>query len=69
VGGFAAPFDAIVIYADGTTQSTHATSEVWEKDQQHITITIKANKAAKSIILDGGIFMDATPADNKWMAK
>ena len=69
VGGFAAPFDAIVIYADGTTQSTHATSEVWEKDQQHITITIKANKTAKSILLDGGIFMDATPADNKWMAK
>jgi len=69
VGGFAAPFDAIVIYADGTTQSTHATSEVWQKDQQHITITIKANKTAKSIRLDGGIFMDATPADNKWMAK
>jgi len=69
VGGFAAPFDAIVIYADGTTQSTHATSEVWEKDQQHITITIKANKTAKSILLDGGIFMDATPADNKWVAK
>jgi len=69
VGGFAAPFDAIVIYADGSTQSTHATSEVWEKDQQHITITIKANKTAKSILLDGGIFMDATPADNKWMAK
>jgi len=69
VGGFAAPFDAIVIYADGTTQSTHATSEVWQKDQQHITITIKANKTAKSIILDGGIFMDATPADNKWMSK
>jgi len=69
VGGFAAPFDAIVIYADGTTQSTHATSEVWQKDQQHITITIKANKTAKSIVLDGGIFMDATPADNKWMSK
>jgi len=69
VGGFAAPFDAIVIYADGTTQSTHATSEVWEKDPQHITITIKANKTAKSILLDGGIFMDATPADNKWVAK
>lgn len=69
VGGFAAPFDAIVTYADGTTQSTHATAEVWQKDQQHITITIKANKTAKSIVLDGGIFMDATPADNKWVAK
>ncbi|WP_214071968.1 M1 family metallopeptidase [Mucilaginibacter sp. dw_454] len=69
VGGFAAPFDAIVTYADGTTQSTHATSQVWEKDQKHITITIKASKTAKSITLDGGIFMDATPADNKWVAK
>ncbi|MFD2874653.1 M1 family metallopeptidase [Mucilaginibacter ximonensis] len=69
VGGFAAPFDAVVTYTDGSTQSTHATSQVWEKDQQHIIITIKANKTAKSIMLDGGIFMDATPADNKWTAK
>lgn len=68
-GGFAAPFDAIVTYTDGSTQSTHATSQVWEKDQKHITITIKANKTAKSITLDGGIFMDAMPADNKWTAK
>jgi len=68
-GGFAAPFDAIVTYTDGSTQSTHATSQVWEKDQKHITITIKANKTAKLITLDGGIFMDATPADNKWTAK
>ncbi|HEY9533331.1 MAG TPA: M1 family metallopeptidase, partial [Mucilaginibacter sp.] len=59
-GGFAAPFDAIVTYTDGSTQSTHATSQVWEKDQKHITITIKANKTAKSITLDSGIFMDAT---------
>ncbi|GAA4097425.1 M1 family metallopeptidase [Mucilaginibacter panaciglaebae] len=69
VGGFAAPFDAVVTYADGSTESTHATAQVWEKDQKQITITIKANKTAKSINLDGGIFMDATPADNKWVAK
>ncbi|MDB4924203.1 M1 family metallopeptidase [Mucilaginibacter sp.] len=69
IGGFAVPFDVIVTYTDGTTQSTHATAAVWEKNNKHITITIKANKTAKSIVLDGGIFMDADVSNNKWPAK
>jgi hypothetical protein len=69
VGGFAAPFDVVLTFSDGTTQSTHATASVWEKDGKHINITVKANKTAKSIVLDGGIFMDATPNNNKWVAK
>ncbi|MDB5030662.1 M1 family metallopeptidase [Mucilaginibacter sp.] len=69
IGGFAVPFDVMVTYTDGTTQSTHVTAAVWEKDDKHITITIKANKTAKSIVLDGGIFMDADVSNNKWPAK
>ncbi|MCC8425405.1 M1 family metallopeptidase [Mucilaginibacter sp. UR6-11] len=69
IGGFAVPFDVIVTYTDGTTKSTHATAAVWEKDSKHITITINANKTAKSIALDGGIFMDADVSNNQLTVK
>jgi hypothetical protein len=66
VGGFVVPFDVKVIYADGTTETLHQTPAVWEKDQKLITVNIKTTKAVKSVTLDGGIFMDATEADNTW---
>jgi hypothetical protein len=68
IGGFAVPFDAIVTYADGTTESFHQTPIVWEQDQKDISVKIKTQKEVKSITLDGGIFMDANMKDNTWMA-
>jgi hypothetical protein len=69
IGGFAIPFDVNVTYADGTTESFHQTPIVWERDQKAITVKIKAQKDAKDITLDGGIFMDANEKDNKWVAQ
>jgi len=66
IGGFAVPFDAIVTYTDGSTDTLHQTPIVWEKDQKNITVTIKTSKEAKSITLDGGIFMDADVKNNTW---
>ncbi len=68
IGGFAVPFDAIVTYGDGTTESFHQTPAVWEHDQKNTTISIKASKEVKSITLDGGIFMDADTKNNTWTA-
>jgi hypothetical protein len=68
IGGFAVPFDAIVTYADGTTESIHQTPIVWEKDQKAISVKIKTAKDVKSITLDGGIFVDADMKNNTWMA-
>ena len=68
-GGFAIPFDVKVIYNDGTTQAFHQTPAVWEYNQKEITVSVKTTKTVSSIILDGGIFMDATESDNKWPAK
>lgn len=64
VGGFAIPFDAIVTYSDNTTETLHQTPAVWETNQKHIRIAVKSKKQVKQVILDGGIFMDATPSDN-----
>jgi hypothetical protein len=69
IGGFAVPFDVVLTFADGTTASTHVTPGVWEHNQKEITITVKAQKAVRSIMLDGGIFMDADESNNKWVGK
>ena len=65
VGGFAAPFNVVVGYDDGTTETLHQTPEVWMKNQKEAAISINTNKKIKSVILDGGIFMDANETDNK----
>ncbi len=65
-GGFAAPFDVKVVYADGSVQNTHLTASVWKNADKQIAVEVKASKPVSAIVLDGGIFMDATPADNRW---
>lgn len=71
VGGFAVPFDAILTFADGSTQTIHKTPEVWQANQKQIYLTIKAvpGKSLKTVTLDGGIFVDATKNDNTWEVK
>ncbi len=68
IGGFAAPYDVKVVYADGKTDSFHETSACWQKNQKQTVIIIKTAKAIKSIKLDGGIFMDADESNNSWSA-
>jgi len=69
IGGFAVPFDVNVTYSDGTTDSFHQTPIVWENNQKQIKVNIKTNKTIKSVVLDGGVFMDADESNNKWIAR
>ncbi|PZR28638.1 MAG: aminopeptidase [Citrobacter freundii] len=64
IGGFAAPADLVITYADGSTETKHFTPAVWEKDQQKTSIAISTKKQIKSVKLDGGIFMDADTKNN-----
>jgi hypothetical protein len=64
IGGFVAPFDMLLEYTDGTTESLHQSPAIWRANQQQATIQLK--KAVKSVKLDGGIFMDANEKDNSW---
>jgi hypothetical protein len=66
IGGFVVPFDVIATYDDGSTETFHQTPQVWERNQKEISVTIKTRKTAKSLTLDGGIFMDANEKDNTW---
>ena len=66
IGGFAAPFDVQVKYQDGTSERMHETPAFWQADQKTGMVNIKTNKPVQSIVLDGGIFMDADESNNEW---
>ncbi|PAW94434.1 aminopeptidase [Mucilaginibacter sp. MD40] len=71
MGGFAIPFDVVAEYTDGTKKTIHQTPSIWEKNQKEALVTFVnvRGKSLKSITLDNGIFMDATPGDNTWLVK
>jgi hypothetical protein len=66
IGGFAVPFDLIVTHNDGSTEKFHQTPAVWGKDQKQIIVSIKSGKDVKSLLIDGGIFMNADMKNNEW---
>ena len=69
IGGFPAPVDINITYADGTKGSFHQTPAIWGKNIHTTTVNIPGSKKISSVELDGGIFMDADKADNSWKAK
>lgn len=68
VGGFVAPVDVELQYADGSTQTVHQTPAIWQANQKQATVTIATTKAMKSLTLGGGIFADADTTNNVWNA-
>ncbi len=64
IGGFAAPFDLIVTYKDGTMQTLHETADVWSANQKAASVVLPSGKAIESARLEGGIFMDADESNN-----
>jgi hypothetical protein len=69
IGGFATPFNLVVTYQDGSTQTFRETAEVWSANQKATAVIIPSGKAIASAQLQGGIFMDADETNNTWKAK
>ena len=71
IGGFVMPFDLIIHYSDGSSDLSHQTPAVWSKDQKNITIKMSpaTGKTIQSVEVNGGIFVDADPSNNKWTPK
>jgi hypothetical protein len=67
-GGMAIPFDVVVTFADGTTARVHRTPAAWQADGRRTEVRVPGGRALRSVSLDTGIFVDANPADNTWMA-
>ncbi|RZS75206.1 M1 family metallopeptidase [Pseudobacter ginsenosidimutans] len=68
-GGMAIPFDLIVTYVDGSVEKRHLTPAIWEADNKRIVLTVNNKKAVKSALIDGGVFLDANPANNSYTAQ
>ncbi len=69
VGGYPAPFDMVVTFTDGSTETIRHGPDIWRLNIKETKSRINQPKAIKSIVLDGGIYMDANPADNTYMVK
>jgi hypothetical protein len=69
IGGFAVPVDMVVTLEDGTIAKVHQTPEIWSRNQKSATLNIASPKKAKTISLDGGIYMDADETNNRWDQK
>ncbi|WP_281322362.1 M1 family metallopeptidase [Flavobacterium aestivum] len=66
VGGFAIPFDVVIMYDDNSKEILHQTPAVWKNNQKNTTIYLKSDKKIKSVNLDNGIYVDASPKNNVW---
>ena len=69
IGGFPAPVDLIVTYEDGSTETLHQTPAIWQPNLKEARVNVKSQKRIKSLALNGGIWMDASLADNKWESR
>jgi hypothetical protein len=64
IGGFVAPVDMMIEYADGSKETLHQTPALWQANQKEAIINVETKKVIKSVGLDGGIFMDADVKNN-----
>jgi hypothetical protein len=65
-GGYPAPADLVIHYANGTVDTKHLSPAIWEKDLWQAQVMIDGSKEISSVELKGGIFMDANEKDNSW---
>jgi hypothetical protein len=66
IGGFFAPVDIKIEYEDGSKETIHLTPEAWHANPNATIAHIATKKTLKSLVLDGGIFMDADMSNNSW---
>lgn len=69
IGGYVAPFDVAIEYADGRKETLHQTPSVWKTNQKTTSVKLATKKKIQAIVIDGGIFMDANTKNNSWKAK
>jgi hypothetical protein len=69
-GGFAVPFDVLVEYADGTTDTFHETPEVWRDNPELTVIRLADGKKPTAVAVDAGIWggPEIAKEDNVWPA-
>jgi hypothetical protein len=46
----------------------HQTPAIWAADPRRATVTVPAPRPVRAVTLDGGIWMDANAANDRWTA-
>jgi hypothetical protein len=71
IGGFAIPFDLVIHYTDGSSDTQHQTPAIWSSNEKRarISFTPASGKKLLSLELQGGIYVDADPSNNIWKAE
>ncbi len=69
IGGYPAPANMVVTFTDGSTETIRQGPDIWRTNMKEVETRINVPKVVSSIVLDGGIFMDANPTDNTWPKK
>jgi hypothetical protein len=67
VGGFPAPVDVVATWSDGTSETFHQTSAIWEPNARRATVDLPARKPLRGLALSGGIWVDADSTNNFWL--
>ena len=68
VGGMPAPVTLVVRYADGSVDSVRQTAAIWKTDARRAVVSLPSRKRVQAVSLDGGIWMDANPKNDRWPA-
>jgi len=66
VGGMPAPLDLEAHYGDGTTDVIHETPAIWHADPRRASVAIATHKSLQSLLVNGGIWVDADSTNNRW---
>jgi aminopeptidase N len=66
IGGMPAPVDLQASFTDGSTEVFHQTPGIWAGDQRRASVLISTRKTLQSLVLGGGIWMDADTTNDKW---
>jgi hypothetical protein len=66
IGGMPTPVDLQAHYADGTSEVIHKTPAIWESNLRRATVSIPTRKSLETLVLNGGIWLDADSTNNRW---
>jgi hypothetical protein len=66
VGGMPVPVDLEAHYGDGSSEVFHETPAIWESNLRRATVEIATRKPLQSLLLNGGIWVDADSTNNRW---
>jgi aminopeptidase N len=66
IGGMPAPVDVVATWADGSTDTFHQTSAIWQANARRAVVSLPAQKVLRSLALNGGIWVDADTTNDRW---